>query len=213
MVRATIRPPAFAGALARPAAGGARVRGRTASMVRTFQLSGRPAAALMSTNRSISSSVNWSRQPATIASSWVPSCSPTARERASSSAGSACREATGLPVAVGVGGGLGGGQAPARRRPWRRGRARSIGVELLGRRLPADRVRPHHVPAQRAVADHEARVDGDPPFEGVEVLAEGVPGPVDALLQGGQGHALDPATSCGGCSRRPRAVRAAAARA
>lgn len=96
MVRATIRPPARRASSLGTSWRGTR-SGTAASTVRTFQLRGRPAAAVMSTRRSISSSENWSRQPATIASSWVPSCSPTARERARSSSGSACREATGLP--------------------------------------------------------------------------------------------------------------------
>ncbi len=96
MVSATIRPPAVRARSLGTSWRGTRP-GTAASMVSTFQLSGRPAAALMSTKRSISSSENWSRHPATIASSWVPSCSPTARERASSSSGRACREATGSP--------------------------------------------------------------------------------------------------------------------
>lgn len=66
-------------------------------MVRTFQLRGRLTTALISTKRSISSSLNWSRHPATIASICVPSCSPTARDSAISSAGFACRDATGCP--------------------------------------------------------------------------------------------------------------------
>lgn len=40
--------------------------------------------------------------------------------------------------------------------------------------------------------DHEPGVDCDAPFEGVEVLAEGGPGPVDAFLQRGERHAFDP---------------------
>ncbi len=96
IVSATIRPPALRARSLGISWRGTR-SGTEASMVRTFQFSGRPAAALMSTKRSISSSENWSRQPATIASSWVPSCSATARERARSSAGLACREATGAP--------------------------------------------------------------------------------------------------------------------
>lgn len=43
---------------------------------------------------------------------------------------------------------------------------------------------------QRAVAHHEARVDGGPALQRVQVLAEGVPVPRRALLQRDQGHAL-----------------------
>lgn len=96
MVSATIRPPALRARSLGISWRGTR-SGTAASMVRTFQFRGRPAAALISTNRSISSSLNWSRHPATIASIWVPSCSATARLSASSSSGRACREATGCP--------------------------------------------------------------------------------------------------------------------
>ena len=64
-------------------------------------------------------------------------------------------------------------------------------VELLGRGLVADGVGAHHVAAQRAVADHEAGVDADAAVEAVEVLGEGLPLPVDALLERGERHALD----------------------
>lgn len=96
----------------------------------------------------------------------------------------------GLAVAVGVGGGPGGGEPPCPgvhgvvEEPQHR-------VELGGPGLSADRVGAHDVPAQGAVADHEPGVDGDPPFEGVEVFAEGGPGPVDAFLQGLEGHPFD----------------------
>jgi hypothetical protein len=95
-------------------------------------------------------------------------------------------------VAVRVGGGLGGGQAPG---ALRHGllQQRDHGVELGGRRGAADGVGAHHVAPQRAVADHEAGVDGGAAVEGVEVVAEGGPAPGDALFQRGQGHALDPA--------------------
>lgn len=96
MVSATIRPPDFRARSLASSCRGTR-SGTAASMVRTFQLSGRPAAAVMSTNNSISSSLNWSRHPATMASICVPSCSPTALLSAIISAGFACREATGSP--------------------------------------------------------------------------------------------------------------------
>ncbi|CAM5263276.1 hypothetical protein STANM309S_06326 [Streptomyces tanashiensis] len=96
IVRATIRPPDLRARSEAVSWRGTR-SGTAASMVRTFQLRGRPAAAVISTNSSISSSENWSRHPARMASICVPSCSPTAFDRAISSAGRACREATGAP--------------------------------------------------------------------------------------------------------------------
>lgn len=93
-------------------------------------------------------------------------------------------------VAVGVGGGLGGGQSPG---TGVHGVVEEVEhlLHLLGRGLSADGVRAHDVAAQRAVSDHEPGVDGDPSFEGVEVLAEGGPAPVDAFLKGLEGHAFD----------------------
>ncbi len=96
MVSATIRPPAARARADADSWRGTR-SGTEASMVSTFQLTARPAAADMSTSRSISSSANLSRQPATIASICVPGCSPTARQSATSSFRSAWREATGRP--------------------------------------------------------------------------------------------------------------------
>jgi len=96
MVSATIRPPAARARSDASSWRGTRA-GTAASMVSTFQLTARPAAAVMSTSSSISSSANRSRQPVTMASIWVPGCSPTARQSASSSDRSAWREATGLP--------------------------------------------------------------------------------------------------------------------
>ena len=84
---------------------------------------------------------------------------------------------------------------------WSRSRARrpssdraELGAhrgELLGRGLAADGVGAHHVAAERAVADEEAGVDRDAALEPVEVLAEGLPLPGDALLERGERHALD----------------------
>ena len=88
------------------------------------------------------------------------------------------------------------------RRAWWRSRGRRPrcdsaqlgchGVDLLGRGLVADRVGAHHVAADGAVADEEAGVDADVAVEPVEVLGEGLPVPVDALLERGERHALDP---------------------
>ena len=96
MVRATMRAPA---ARARVEASSCRVTrsGARLSTVRTFQFRGRRAAADMATSRSISSSLKVFRQPSTMPSSVVPSCSPTAAHRASSSSFPAQRDATGWP--------------------------------------------------------------------------------------------------------------------
>ena len=63
--------------------------------------------------------------------------------------------------------------------------------DLLRGGLAADRVGAHHVAADRAVPDEEAGVHRDLAVEPVEVLAEGLPLPVDALLERGERHALD----------------------
>ena len=53
------------------------------------------------------------------------------------------------------------------------------------------RARPHDLAAQRAVAHQEPGVDAEVALERAQVLAEGRPGPRHALLERGQGHALD----------------------
>ena len=96
MVSATTRPPSSRARVDACICRGIR-SGTVASMVRTFQLIGRPATALICASSSISSSSNLSRQPDTMPSRNVPSCSPTALHSASSSSLLAQREATGLP--------------------------------------------------------------------------------------------------------------------
>lgn len=189
MVSATIRPPALRARSLGTSWRGTR-SGTEASMVRTFQFSGGRMAALMSTKRSISSSENWSRQPATIASSWVPSCSATARERARSSAGRACREATGAPepsewVEDWV---VDRPQAPASMASWKRS---SISWSCSGVGWPPTAASPMTWRRRAQCPTMKPAVDGDPPLQGVEVLAEGRPGPVDALFERLEGHALD----------------------
>ena len=123
-------------------------------------------------------------------SSVVPACAPVSSPIATSSSGVAQRLATGWP-------------SPSlceddcvNEKPERAGleRAAELGAhlgDLLGRRLAADRVRAHHVAADRAVADEEARVHRDAALEAVEELGEGLPLPVGAVLERGEGHALD----------------------
>jgi hypothetical protein len=96
MVSATTRPPTSAARSAAVSWRGTRA-GTDESTVSTFQLIDRPAAADMAATSSISSSANWSRPPSNAPSRNVPSCSPTAAHRASSSSREAWREATGRP--------------------------------------------------------------------------------------------------------------------
>ena len=103
------------------------------------------------------------------------------------------------------------------RRPRSRPRARAtIACDLVVGRLAADRVGAHHVAADRAVPDEEPGVDPDAALEPAEVLAEGLPVPVDALLERGERHALDlrhhPAQVVGvlGVQRREREAAVAA---
>ena len=82
--------------------------------------------------------------------------------------------------------------------------------DLLGGGLAADGVGAHHVATDRAVTGEEAGVHRDGALELVEELAERLPLPVDALLERGEGHALDPAPSSGAGSRRRRPAAARA---
>lgn len=96
IVSATTRPPTSRAHREGPSWRSIR-RGWPAAMLSTFQLSGRFAIALIWARRSFSASVKPFRQPSTIASSVVPSCSPTTAQSSSSSWTEANRLATGLP--------------------------------------------------------------------------------------------------------------------
>ena len=96
MVRATIRPPA-ASAAVDASSWRAIFSGARESTVSRFQLSGRWAVAVMATIRSISSSLNMSRQPLVMYSRVVPSWAATSSQKASISRRSALRELMGLP--------------------------------------------------------------------------------------------------------------------
>ena len=65
-------------------------------------------------------------------------------------------------------------------------------VDLLGRRLAADRVVAHRRQPNRRVADQEAGVDGRAPVEPRQPVAERRPLPVKAGAQRVERHALDP---------------------
>ena len=71
--------------------------GFIAETPRTFQFTGRSASRDMRAKKSISSSVNPLRQPGTISSTVVPSCSLTAAASRSISLRSAARDGTGWP--------------------------------------------------------------------------------------------------------------------
>ena len=214
IVSATTRPPSAAARSAADSWRGTR-SGTRESTVSTFQLSGRAAAADMRANRSISASENWSRQPSMMPSSVVPSWRSTAAHSASTSASLAHRDATGWPspsewVLDSV------VEKPSPPASIAVSSSRTIACDLVVGRLAADRVGAHHVAAQRAVPDQEPGVDRDPALEPAEVLAEGLPVPVDALLQRGERHALDlghhPAQVVGvlGVQRREREAAVAA---
>ena len=92
-------------------------------------------------------------------------------------------------VTVGVGARL-RGREPKPSRLERLGQQRPHRGDLVvGRDLFAP-LRPHHLAAQRAVPHQEPGVHAQPPVERTEVLGEAGPVPRDAVLQGGQGHAL-----------------------
>ena len=194
----------LAGALARHRAGAARARGRTASMVRTFQFRGRPAAALISTNRSISvvaELVEAARDDRLELGALVLADGLGQREEFG---GLGVPGGDGLAVAVGVGGGLGGGQAPGA------GVHRVVEepqhLRPAARRSAARRRRPAPMTYRRSAQwpTMKPGVDGDPALQGVQVLAEGVPGPGRRPPPARPATCPRPWTSCGGCSRRPR---------
>ncbi len=88
IVSATIRPPS---SVARSAAASwcSTPAGLVESIVSTFQLSGRCAAADIRANRSTSSSENPLRQPSVMASTVVPGWCATSSHNASTSSGAA----------------------------------------------------------------------------------------------------------------------------
>ena len=190
MVSATTRPPSSR-ARVDAFSWWAAFSGVRPSMVSTFQLSGRPAAAVISPSSSISSSVNC-----------VEAAVDDALERRALVLAGRLAEREQLVLAL----------PSARRRACRRRRSgwtdrvvenprapasidscstRTISSICSGVASLADRVRAHHVAAQGAVADQEAGVDADLAVEPVEVLAEGLPVPVHPGLQGRERHALD----------------------
>ena len=65
-------------------------------------------------------------------------------------------------------------------------------LDLLGRRVAADRVVAHRRQPDRRVADEESGVDRDPPVEPDEPVAERRPLPVKPGAQRVERHALDP---------------------
>ena len=189
MVRATTFPPSAAARS--PAVSWRGTRSGTAeSTVSTFQLIDRPAAADIAATSSISSSLNRSSPPSNAPSRNVPSCVAHRRAQGEDLVTAGVARRHGLAVAVAVGRRQGGREAESAGLDRLVQQAHHLG-ELVGRGLVADGVGAHDVPAQGAVADHEPGVDAERAVEAVEVLGERLPLPVDALLEGGERHALD----------------------
>ena len=157
----------------------------------TFQFTGRSASRDMVAMKSISSSVNPLRQPATMSSTVVPSCDAHGGGEALhlGAAGGPRRHGLAVPVVVRVH--LRGREAE--RTVLERGVQRRLhGVDVRVGRGAADRPVAHDEAAQRRVADEEAGVDRDTAVEAAEPIAERAPVPRQAVLQGGERHALDP---------------------
>ena len=93
-------------------------------------------------------------------------------------------------VAVGMGAGLGGGEAETARLEGLGQQGAHGGDLLVGGDLFAAGGT-HHLAPKGAVADQEPGVNAELAVEGLEVFGEGRPVPWDALLEGGQRHALD----------------------
>ncbi len=66
------------------------------------------------------------------------------------------------------------------------------GGDVVGRRrLVVGAALAHHIGPKRSVGDHGTDVDGElPPIEDIQVLAEGLPAPRQALAEGGAGNVL-----------------------
>ena len=158
MVSATSRPPSSAAAvarreLARDPLGHARVDGEHVPVERAVGRRGHLRRAARSRRRR---TCRGSRRRCPRAC--VPSCSPVAAHRASSSSRLAQRRRDRLAVAVGVRYDDAWSRSRAPPASIDSCRARHHRVDLLGRGLAADRVGAHHVAADRAVADEEAGV-------------------------------------------------------
>ena len=82
--------------------------------------------------------------------------------------------------------------SPRRTVGQRRTEQRGHLVDLLGRRLAADRVVAHRRQPNRTVAHQEAGVDGRAPVEARQPVAERRPLPVKACAQRVERHPLDP---------------------
>ena len=123
---------------------------------RTFQLTGRSASSDMVARKSMSSALNPLRQPATMSSTVVPSCCAHRGSEALHLLAGRRPRRDGLAVAVVVGVHLRGREAerPLRQRRVQR---RLHGVDVVRRGRAADGALAHDEPAQRRVADEEAR--------------------------------------------------------
>ena len=190
-VRATTVAPRAAAAV--PAASWLHTpSGFMADTPSTFQLTGRSASSDMVERRSMSSSVKPLRQPGTISSTVVPSCS-------------GARRPPGVPAPPGRRRATGTGwpspslwvctcdvEKPSA--PSARARVQRAlhGVDVRRRRDAPDGTLTHDEPAERRVSDQEAGVHGDAAIEAAEPIAEGGPVPRQPGPQSREGHALDP---------------------
>ena len=177
--------------------------GTRESTVSTFQLSGRCPATDISVNRSISSSLNWSRQPSTIASSVVPSCSLTAPQSASTSSWLAHRDATGFPspsecVYESV------VEKPSPPASIDSVQLRHHRGDLGLGRFALDRLGAHHVAPDRAVPDEEPGVDARRCPRARRGTRRRSPSSTARRSRARPGACPRPAPSSGGGSRRPR---------
>ena len=190
MVSATMRPPASAARLEADSWRGTR-SGTRASTVSTFQLSGRWAAMDMSDQQvdllvaeRVETALHdgFERRPLVAAHRrGTERAAPRSKHDVTPRAGR--RRRSGLDERVVENPSPPASMALAAAPPWP--------PSLFGCCLAADGVGPHHVTAQGAVTDEEPGVDRDALLEPPEVLAERLPTPVDAVLQGGEGHAFD----------------------
>ena len=158
----------------------------------TFQLSGRSAAIDIEVMRSTSSSVKPLRQPAMISSSCVPGMAVQRSGQPQELVARRGARRHRVAVAVVVRGRLRGREAHRARVERVVQQALHLNDLLVGGGL-ADRVGAHHDAPERRVPGEEAGVDrGAARLDPLEVVAERLPVPRQALLQRRERDALDP---------------------
>ena len=175
----------------------------------TFQLTGRSASSDMVARKSMSSSLNPLRQPATMSSTVVPSCWRTAAARRSISSRAAAREGTGWP-------------SPSLwvwtcevEKPSAPSSSAACSAASMASMSPRvgrapDGALPHDEPAQRRVADQEPGVHGDAAVEPARSTRRRSPSPRARPPAARPGACPRPAPSSARCSRRAPAPSAPA---